>query len=108
MIISLMTFVAALWVTCIYYRKRQKIHLFLAFMLYVEILARWPLYWNQLIPLGLISVLVAGLLFYEAHLKKEKVFMVYGLVALGVGCVLFIQVIPTNHVVLKNLAQLCH
>lgn len=108
MLTSLMTIACALWVTYIYFQKRQKMHLCLACLLYLQILPGWPLYWSQLISFGLMSIVLAGLLFYEARLKKEKTFIAYGLMALGMGCVFFIQVLPANHVVLRNLAQLCH
>lgn len=74
MISSLITLAFAIGVSYLFYQKRKKVHFCLAAILYAEILPQWPFYLSPIISFGIISLVLAGLLFFEGHSKKEKVF----------------------------------
>ncbi|HSX04337.1 MAG TPA: hypothetical protein VLG76_06380 [Rhabdochlamydiaceae bacterium] len=106
MLTSFITLGFALWISYCFYKNKERGLFLLALLLYAEILTGWPLYWSYLVPFGIISLALAGVLFYEAYDRKERSFFTYGLVALGCGLILFMQVMQMNHPILKDFISM--
>lgn len=103
MILGLITLGFALWISYKFYKKRERGLLLIAIILYAELMRKWPLYWPQFISFGVVALGLSGMLFYEAHARKERIFFSYGLLALMCAIIFLTSVIPMDHPVVYKV-----